>query len=206
MRFPVKKLYVQTTLIHDPFGSKPIPSQLQTWDGLGWIYLMSLGTVFWSILIFGCWIEILGGIGDNNDVWFEFRLAWIFRISSVVSTLSCSLIYLYIWSILWNTSHASIGSLCLALLLLMLDTFTDHILLFFLWLSWPSSIWLTCLITEQVYLYDDLGVISLDDFCAFTAFMKNFSSAPNLLKLMGNPWEPSIYSNVTTNEYSSELR
>ena len=43
----------------------------------------------------------------------------------------------------------------------MIDTFIDTVLLFFLCLSFPSSVPLTCLITEPVYLDDGLGVISL---------------------------------------------
>ena len=151
MRFLVKNLYVQKNLSHDPFGSNPISPQLKTWDGQGWISLKSLGTVFGSIFIFGCWIEILGVIGDEDDLLFEFSLAWIFRISYVASSLSCSLISLYIWAILWNISHASLESLCLDLLLLMLDTFTNPVLLFFLWLSWVSSRLFTCLMNERVY-------------------------------------------------------
>ena len=120
MRFPVKNLQVQITMSHDLFGLKPISSQFQTWDGRGWIYFRYLGTVFRSRFIVGCWIEILGVIGNDDDVLFNFRLAQIFRISSVAPSLYCSLIYLYIWSILRNTSHASLGSLCLALLLMIL--------------------------------------------------------------------------------------
>ena len=82
-----------------------ISSQFQTWDGQGWISLRSLGTVFRSIGIVGHWIEIFGVIGDDNGVFFEFRLALRFRISYVDSSLSCSLISLYIWDILWNISH-----------------------------------------------------------------------------------------------------
>ena len=69
----------------------------------------------------------------------------------------------------------------------MIDTFTNPVLLLFLCLSWPSSVILTCLITEQVYLDDDLGAISLVDCCAFTDFMTNYSSDPNVLTSMGNP-------------------
>ena len=57
---------------------------------------MSLGTVFGSRLIVGCSIEILGVIGDGDDVWFEFRLEQRFIISSVAFSISCSLISLYI--------------------------------------------------------------------------------------------------------------
>ena len=62
----------------------------------------------------------------------------------------------------------------------MLDTFTNTVLLLFLWLSWPSSIMLIHLINEQVYLDDDLGVMYLVDFRAFTAFMKNYSLDNNV--------------------------
>ena len=97
-----------------------------------------------------CWIEILDVIGDYNDIFFEFSLAQRFRISSVASSFSCSLIYLYIWAILWKISHSSLGSLCLALLLLMLDTFNNPVLLFFFCVSWPSSIQATRFITGRV--------------------------------------------------------
>ena len=163
MRFTVKKLLVKTTLSHDPFWLKPISSQFQTWDGQGWIYLRPLGTVFWSRFIVGYQIIILVVIGDYNDVLFEFRLARRFRISCVASSLSCSLIFLYIWAILWNISHAILGSLCLALLFLMLDTFTNPVLLFLIFLPCTSSVRFTCLITERVYLDDELAVISLVD-------------------------------------------
>ena len=202
MRFPVMNLYVQTTLSHDPFGLKPISSQFQTWDGRSWIYLRSLGAVFESRFIVGCWIEILGVIGNDGDVWFEFRLVKIFIISYVASSFSCSLISPYIRAILWNTSHSSLGSLCPVMLLLMLDTFTDSFLIFFLCLSWPSSI----LITEQVYLDDSLGVKYLVDFRVLTAFMKNFSSDPNVLTSISNPWSTYISADATTNASLSELR
>ena len=142
----------------------------------------------------------------DDDLWFEFRLTWRFITSSIDSSLSCYPIYLYIWDILWNISHASLGSLCLALLLLMIYTLTNNVLLFFLCLSWPSYVPLNRLITEQEYLDDDLGVISLVDCRAFTDFMKNYSSDPNVLTSVGNPWAPSIYSDATTNASSSELR
>ena len=53
--------------------------------------------------------------------------------------------------------------------------------------SWPYSIRLTCLITERVYLDDDLGVIYFVDFHVLTAFMKKLSSDPKVLTSMGNP-------------------
>ena len=103
------------------------------------------------------------------------------RISSVASSLSCSLIYLYIWGISWNIIHNSLGSLCFALLLLMLGTFTNPVLLFFICLSWLFSIQLTHLITERVYLNDDLCVISLVDCYSLTDLMTNCSSETNVL-------------------------
>ena len=203
MHFPVNNFYVQTTLSHDPFGSKPILLQFQTWYGRGWISLRYLGTFFCSRFIDICLIYILGVISYDDDVWFEFRLPRRFRISSVASSLSCSLISLYIWAVLWNITHASLVSICLSLLLIILETFTNPVLFLFLCLSWPSSVPLTCLITDKVYLDDDLGVISLVDCCAFISFMKNCSSAPNVLTSMGNPWAPYIYSDPTINSSSS---
>ena len=69
----------------------------------------------------------------------------------------------------------------------MIDNFTNPVLLFFLCLSWPSYILFTLLITDQVYLDDALGVISLVDCRALTGFMNNGSLAPNVLTSMGNP-------------------
>ena len=183
-----------------------ISSQFQTWDGQGWIYFRSSGTVFGSRGIVGCSIEILGVLGDENAVLFELNFSRRFRISSVAYSLSCYLISLYIWSILWNIIYASLGSLCLDMLLLMLDTFTNHVLLFFLWLSWPSSILFTHLMTERIYWYDALGVITLVYFRAFTAIITNCISLPNVLTSMGNPWAPYISADATTNASSSELR
>ena len=68
----------------------------------------------------------------------------------------------------------------------ILDTFTNPVVILFLCLSWPSYVPLIRLITEQVYLDDYLGVISLVGYFAFTALMKIFSSAPNVLTSMGN--------------------
>ena len=181
MRFPVKNLWVQTTLSYDPFRLNPISSKFQTWDGRGWFYFRYLGTFFGSRGIVGCWIEILGVRGYDNDVFFEFRLSQRFRISSVASSLSCSLIYLYIWSILSKIIHASLVSLCLALLLLMCDTFTNPALIFFLCISQPSSIPLTRFITERVYLDDEFSVIYIVGCHTLTSFMKKFSLAPNVL-------------------------
>ena len=96
MRWTVKNLQVQITFSHDPLGSNPISSQFQTWDGRGCIYFSSLGTVFGSRGIVGCSIEILGVLGDDNVVLFQFRLSQRFRISSVASSLSCCLMSLYI--------------------------------------------------------------------------------------------------------------
>ena len=141
----------------------------------------------------------MGLIGDGNEVLFEFRLARRFIISSVASSFSCSLISLYIWSILWNINHASRVSLCLALLLLILDTFTNTVFLFFLLLSWPYYLQLTFLITNRLYLDDELAVIYLVDCCTLTAFMTSCSSAPNVLISIGNLWEPSISTDATTN-------
>ena len=140
-------------------------------DEAGFIWSIWL-LFFGSIGIVGCWIEILGAIGYENDVLFEFRLSRRFRISSVASSISCSLISLYIWYILWNISHAGLGSICLTLLLLMLYTFTNNVLLFFLCVSYTSSIQLTRFINQQIYLDDELAVISLVDCRALTAFMK----------------------------------
>ena len=167
---------------------------------------MYLGTVLGSIGNVGSWIEILGLIGNENDVLFEFRLSRIFRISSVDYSLSCYLIFLYIWSILWNITHASLGSLCLDLLLLMIDTFTNNVLIFFPCVSRPSYLLSNRLITEWVYLHDELSVISLVDFCALHDFMISCSSSANVLKPMGIPWEPSISEYATTNDYSYESR
>ena len=69
----------------------------------------------------------------------------------------------------------------------MLDNFTNPVLILFLCISWPSSIWLTCLINERLYLDDELAVMPLVDCHALTAFMKKISFAPNVLTLMGNP-------------------
>ena len=96
IRLPVKNLYVQTTLIHNPLVSKPILSQFQTWYGRGWISFRYLGNVFGSRGIVGCSIEILGVIGDDNVVLFELKVSRRFRISFVASSLSCSLISIYI--------------------------------------------------------------------------------------------------------------
>ena len=131
------------TFSHDPLGSNPISSQFHTCDGRGCFSFMSLGTDFGSRGFVGCSIERLGVPGDETVVLFELNLSQRFRISYVASSLSCCLIYLYIWSILWNSSHASIGSLCPNMFLLMLDTFTNPVLLLFLWLSWPSYIFFT---------------------------------------------------------------
>ena len=49
------------------------------------LFLRSSGTVLGSRGIVGCLIEILGIIGYENDIFFEFRLARRFRISSVAS-------------------------------------------------------------------------------------------------------------------------
>ena len=134
-------------------GSNSISSQIQTWDGRGCIYLRSPGTVFGSTGVFGSWIEILGLIGVENDVFFDFRLSQIFRISSYASSRYCYLKYLYIWAILWNNIHASLVSLCLTLLFIMLGTLTNPVLFFLLCISWSSSLWLNRLITERVYLH-----------------------------------------------------
>ena len=150
MCFPVNNLQVQTTLSHDIFGSKPISAQLQTWDGRRWISLRSSGTDFESKCIFVCWIVILG----DNDVSFEFRLARRFIISDVDSLLSCFLISLYIWAILWIISHARLRSIFFAQLLIMIYNFTNPVLLLFLCVSWPYSLQFTRLITEQVYLHE----------------------------------------------------
>ena len=69
----------------------------------------------------------------------------------------------------------------------MLYTFNDPVLILFLCISWPSSIHLTRLITERVYLDDELAVISLVDCRVLTGFMNNYSLAPNILTSMGNP-------------------
>ena len=180
-------------------NSKPGIDKAEFLWGLWILFLGSRGIV-------GCWIEILGVIGDDNCVLFEFRLAQIFRIGYGAYSLSCSLISLNIGAILWNISHASLGSLWLTLLLLILDTFTNHVLLFFLCVSRPSSLGLTCLITERVYLDAELAVISLVDCHALTDLMTICSSAPNVLTSMGNPWAPSISIDTTTNTCSYELR
>ena len=175
MYSPVKNLYVKTTLSHNRLGPNPISSKFQTWDVRGWGSLRCLGTFFWWRGIVGYWIEVLGLIVDDNDVLFEFRLVQRFRISSIASSLSCSLIYLYIWGILLNIIHAILGSLLFSLLFLMIDNFTDPVLLFFLWISWPLSLLLTQFITEWVYLDDELAMISLVDYCVLTDFMTRCS-------------------------------
>ena len=69
----------------------------------------------------------------------------------------------------------------------MLETFTNIVLLFLLCISWPYSLQLIRLITERVYLHDKLAVMSLVYCRALTAFMTSFSSAGNVLTLMGIP-------------------
>ena len=59
-------------------------------------FILGIWVLFWVKIFVGGSIEILGVIGDDNDVWFELRLVQIFRISSVASSLSCYLISLYI--------------------------------------------------------------------------------------------------------------
>ena len=103
-----------------------------------------------------------------------------------------------------KTSHSSIGSLCLAMLLLMIDTFTNPVMLFFLCLSWPSSKFFTRLITERVYWNDALGVIYFVDCCALTALISNCSLTPNVLTSMGNPWAPFISAESTTKSSTVE--
>ena len=150
---------VETNATSHPLGLKPISSKFQNWDGRGWISFRSSGTFFGSKGIVGSWIEILGLIGDKNDALFEFRLAQRFRISSISYSLYCSLISIYIWDILWNIFHARRGSLCLALLLPMLETLTNTVLLFFFYynghllydlISWLLSGY-TCMLNCLLY-------------------------------------------------------
>ena len=114
-------------------NSKPVMDEAEFIWGIRVLFLGLRGIV-------GRWIEILGPIGDDNEVSFELRLARRFRISSVDSSLSRYLISLYIWDILCNIIHDSLGSIYLALLFLMLDTFTNTILLFLLCISRPYSL------------------------------------------------------------------
>ena len=88
----------------------------------------------------------------------------------------------------------------------MFDTFTNTVLLFFLFISWPSYLQLTFLITEWVYLDYELAVIILVDCRALTYFMKSCSLAPNVLTSMCILWALYISVDSTTNDSSSGLR
>ena len=63
----------------------------------------------------------------------------------------------------------------------MLDTLTNNVLIFFICVSCPSSLQLTCLITDWVYFDNELDVISLVGCHALTAFMTSCSSDPNVV-------------------------
>ena len=110
------------------------------------------------------------------------------------------------WSILWNIIKASLGYILVTLLLIILYTFTNPVQIFFLLVSWTSSLLFTFLITEWVYLDEEFSVMSLVDCRALNYLMKSCSSDDNVLTSIDIPWAPSISSDTTTNASSSEFR
>ena len=100
----------------------------------------------------------------------NIRLPSALRPTDVYSYIVCLAYILHPLSLIKSVLPKVVNS-CIPTL--MLDTFNNPVLLFFLWLSWPSSILFTHLMTERVYWDDALGVITLVYFRAFTALMTN---------------------------------
>ena len=102
--------------------------------------------------------RLTGSFG--SDGWYSWGgekylgdlIFWIARYSWRVSWCLRSL---YIVAILWNMIQDIIGSICVAHFFLELDTFTNPVHEFLVWISWSPSLSFTCLISTRQYLRDD---------------------------------------------------
>ena len=120
---PVKNLYVHTIVFQLPLGSNTISSQFNTCNEKGWMACSSGRTTCSStVRPVSVYWYIWGGGKYAGDVRF-----WI---KSDIWRVSCCFGSLYMSAILRNMIQASLGSLCEALLLIKLDTFTNPIWVF----------------------------------------------------------------------------
>ena len=117
------------TLLHIPLGSNPNSWQFHTLVDVGWISLISEG-----VIIFFKMGLLLSSLSRQYSSYLLTLLYYLCSniIGSSIAAFISSLLWIlvYIRQILWNINHASLGSLCFALLWFKPE-FLSSLLLFF---------------------------------------------------------------------------
>ena len=117
------------TLLHIPLGSNPNSWQFHTLVDVGWISLISEGVIIFFKI--GLLLSSISREYSSYLLTLLYYLCSNIIVISIAEFISSLLwILLYMRQILWNINHASLGSLCFALLWLKPE-FLSSLLLFF---------------------------------------------------------------------------